>query len=224
LTGSGLPGAVVGLRREARLLARLAPGIAVACSGADPARAAAAAAALLAAGAPGLVSFGLAGGLDPGLAAGRLLLPARVLLPGGGAIAADPAWHARALAALPGAVTDPLAGSDRAVAGPAGKASLHRAGAAAVDMESHAVARAAAAAGKPFLVIRAVADPAGRSLPAAALVAVAPDGGTRLGALLLALARRPRDLAGLVRLARDGEAAFAALGGVGALGPRLAFA
>jgi hopanoid-associated phosphorylase len=220
-----LPGAVVGLRREARLLARLAPGVRVACSGARPARAARLAEELLADGAPALISFGLAGGLAPGLRPGRLLLPERVLLPGGGAIAVDPAWHARARAALPEAATAPLGGSDRPLADPAAKAALHRAGAAAVDMESHAVARAAAAAGRPFLVIRAVADPAGRALPAAALVAVAPDGGTRLAALLLALARRPAELAQLVRLARDGSAAFAALGGVGArLGPCLAFA
>jgi hopanoid-associated phosphorylase len=221
---AGLPGAVVGLRREARLLARLAPGIRVACSGADPDRAARAAERLLAEGAPGLVSFGLAGGLAPGLPPGRLLLPAGVLLPEGGTLAVDPAWHARARAALPAAETAPVAGSDHALADPAAKAALHRAGAVAVDMESHAVARAAAAAGKPFLVIRAVADPAGRALPRAALVAVAPDGGTRLAAVLLALARRPGEVAGLLRLARDGAAAFAALGGVGALGPRLAFA
>ncbi|MFO1060602.1 MAG: hypothetical protein U1E53_26975 [Dongiaceae bacterium] len=115
---SGLPGGIVGLRREARLLARLAPGIRVACSGADPGRAARLAERLLAEGAPGLVSFGLAGGLAPELAPGRLLLPASVLLPDGGALAVDPAWHARARAALPAADAAPIAGSDHALADP----------------------------------------------------------------------------------------------------------
>ena len=42
-------------------------------------------------------------------------------------------------------------------------------GALAVDLESAVVARAAAAAGIPFLVLRAIADPATRHLPPARL-------------------------------------------------------
>ena len=92
-------------------------------------------------------------------------------------------------------------------------------------MESHAVAAEAVAAGLPFLVIRAIADPAGRALPAAALAGLSPDGGARPWAVLLSLLCRPDQLIGLVRLIGDSAAGFAALGGVGSrLGPRLAFA
>ena len=159
----GLPGCIVGLRREARLLGWLSDELPVACAGADAVRAAALASGLIDRGVGGLVSFGLAGGLDPALAPGTLLLPEVVLLPDGRALPVDGAWRRRAAALLPQAGSAALVGSDRAVASVAGKAALRASsGAGAVDMESHAVAAAAVAAGLPFLVIRAIADPAGR--------------------------------------------------------------
>ena len=220
------PGCIVGLRREAGLLARLSGDLPVACAGADAGRAAILARGLVERGVGGLVSFGLAGGLDPALPPGTLLLPERVLLPDGGALAVDPGWRRRAAALLPEALAAALAGSDRVLVDVAGKAALRRSGgAAAVDMESHAVAAVARAAGLPFLVIRAIADPAGRALPPAALAGLSPDGGTRPWAVLLALLRSPGQLPALVRLAGDSAAGFAALGRVGRLlGPRLAFA
>jgi len=226
VTSAGrLPGCIVGMRREARLLARLSNELPVACAGADAARAASLARGLIERGAGGLVSFGLAGGLDPDLMPGTLMLPGLVLLPDGRALPVDPAWRRRAAALLPEARSAALAGSDRALAGVADKAALRAAGgAASVDMESHAVAAVAAAAGLPFLVIRAIADPAGRALPPAALAGLSPDGGIRPWAVLLSLVRRPDQFLALVRLAGDSAAGFAALGRVGGrLGPRLAF-
>jgi adenosylhomocysteine nucleosidase len=149
-----------------------------------------------------------------------------VLLPDGRSLASDPAWRQRAADRLPEALSLAIAGSDRALVGVADKAALRCAsGAAAVDMESHAVAQEAVAAGLPFLVIRAIADPAGRALPAAALAGLSPDGSARPWAVLLSLLGRPDQLVGLVRLIGDSAAGFAALGRVGSrLGPRLAFA
>ncbi len=214
------------MRREARVLGRLSRDLLVGCAGADAARAGLLARRLVEQGVAGLVSFGLAGGLDPALPSGTLLLPSLVMLPDGRALATDPAWRQRAAALLPEARSSALAGSDRALVSVADKAALRGAsGAGAVDMESHAVAAAAVAAGLPFLVIRAIADPAGRALPKAALAGLSPDGGSRPGAVLLALVRRPDQLIGLIRLISDSAAAFAALGRVGGrLGPRLAFA
>lgn len=80
-------------------------------------------------------------------------------------------------------------------------------GAAAVDMESHGAARAAARAGAPFLAIRAIADPAGRALPAAALNAVAQDGSTRVMATLGAALRDPKQFPELMKLGGDSSAA-----------------
>jgi hypothetical protein len=74
-------------------------------------------------------------------------------------------------------------------------------------MESHGVARAAASADRPMAALRIVLDPAERDLPRAALVALGPEGKLRPGRLMGALMRRPREIWGLLRLARDSRAA-----------------
>ena len=218
-------GVITGLRAEARCLAGL--DVLVASSGARPERARAEAARLIAEGVAGLVSFGLAGALAPTLVAGDLVLAAAVALPDGGRIATDAAWRSRLAGRLGGIgpSEETLAGSDRLITSPALKALLHATRAAgAVDMESHAVAAAAAAAGLPFLVIRAIADPSERAPPPVALKALGADGGLRPAALLGGLLRRPQDLAALLRLGRDSASAFATLRRVAALAaPDLAF-
>jgi len=223
--GGSRIGVITGLRAEARCLEGL--DVLVACSGARPERARAEAARLIAEGVAGLVSFGLAGGLAPTFVAGDLVLAAAVALPGGGQIATDAAWRGRLAGVLGGMrrFEETLAGSDRLVASPALKAVLHATREAiAVDMESHAVAAAAAAAGLPFLVIRAIADPSDRALPAVAQEALGPEGALRPAALLGALLRRPQHLAVLLRLGRDSARGLATLRRVAALAaPDLAF-
>jgi adenosylhomocysteine nucleosidase len=105
-----------------------------------------------------------------------------------------------------------VAGVDAPVADPSAKAALHlSSGAAAVDMESSVVAQAAARRRLPFAILRAIADPARRALPPAALVAMRADGGIDLAAILRSLAREPRQLPALARLRLDARRAFAAL-------------
>jgi hypothetical protein len=92
------------------------------------------------------------------------------------------------------------------------KAALHRAtGALAVDLESLAAARLAARAGVACWVVRAVADPAERSLPAAALVPLRGDGHPDLPQVLRSVARAPSQIPALIRLAIDTRAALNAL-------------
>jgi len=231
VNSSAPAGFVVGLAAEARLLARalgpLSSGAVgpVACAGADPERARESAARLLAEGARALISFGLAGGLDPALAPGDLVLPDRVVAPGGQAFAADGTcrakWAAAAAAAGLPVAAGTLIGSARPVAGVAEKAALRRSGGAvAVDMESHAVAAVATAAGVPFAAVRAVADPAGRFLPSAAIGLIGPDGRPDVGRLVLRLCASPWEVPALLRLRRDADAALASLGRlVGGFGP-----
>ncbi len=196
-----LLGILCGLKAEAATLGAPDPRIAVALSAARPERAAAEAARLARIGVRALLSFGIAGGLDPDLAPGARVVPARVCDGAGGA------W---ATALLPGTGTQ--VGADAAVTGVGEKAALRAAtGAVAVDMESHVVARAAAAAGLPFAVLRIVADPAGRGIPQAALRGVGPDGAPRMWPVIAGLIRRPQDLPGLLALGRDYTAALAAL-------------
>ena len=85
----------------------------------------------------------------------------------------------------------------------------------AADMESHVVARAAAAAGVPFVVIRVVSDPSNRSLPRAALAGITEDGRINGGAVAGALLRRPWECMDMLTLALDGAQAMRRLRRVG---------
>jgi hopanoid-associated phosphorylase len=226
-------GFVTGLAVEAGVLRRHAashdPDVAlmIACAGADALRARRMAEDLLEAGAGALVSFGIAGGLDPALGPGDIVLPEAVVAPGGPAVVTDAAWRRRVLdlAAAKGLrpTGGKLAGSDQVVATVAGKRALYEATrAVAVDMESHAVALAAQTAGVPFLVIRAVIDPAHRALPNAVRGSIAPDGRARKGLVTARLFLRPWEAPQVNRLRQDTGAALRALGGLTrALGPAL---
>jgi hypothetical protein len=91
-------------------------------------------------------------------------------------------------------------------------------------MESGAVAEACVAAGKPFAVLRAVADPMNRAIPDYALQGLKEDGTTDVMPVLLGLLRRPATLPALLGLARDSRAALASLGSAARLlGPTLGF-
>ena len=85
----------------------------------------------------------------------------------------------------------------------------------AADMESHVVARAAAAAGVPFVVLRVVSDPSNRSLPHAALAGLTEDGRVDGGAVALGLLRRPWECIDMLTLALDGAQAMHRLRRVG---------
>ncbi|HET7044525.1 MAG TPA: hypothetical protein VFI37_06710 [Gaiellaceae bacterium] len=96
-----------------------------------------------------VVIAGLCGAVDPSLEPGDLVVASEVR--GDGAAIAC----ATDLAAVLGARVGPITSVDR-VAGPAVKRALRSSGALAVDMESYWLARAAA--GRPVMVVRAVAD------------------------------------------------------------------
>ncbi len=218
-------GVVVGYRGEARCLARA---LRVVCSGADPERARVVARQLCAEGAAGLVSFGLAGALAADLAPGDLLLPSAVVLPAGGRLATEPAWRERLAATLDraglAARDAPGAGSDAIVATRDAKRALGaRTGALAVDMESHAVAEAAARAGLPFLVVRVIADRSDQVIPRAAHAAIDAQGEVRHLALLGRLSARPWEIASLLALGRSSARGLATLRRVAALAPDLGF-
>ena len=164
----------------------------------------------------GLVSFGLCGALDPALTVGDVLV-ADTVTHGDDRWTADPAWGARLRTALPGARHGGIAAGDAIVGTPADKASLRRlTGAAAVDMESHAVAAAAQSSGLPFVALRVVSDAAGRVLPRAAQAGFKADGEPDIGAVIAALARRPWELPALIRVGMEAGTAFRALAGAAA--------
>lgn len=218
-------GAVTGLAAEANVARRL--GLAAAAGGGTAAGTEAAIADLLARPVIGLVSFGIAGGLAPNLPGGTLILPAAVRASDGTAHWVDIDWHMRlgkaARAANLPVVVGGILGAEAIAASAAEKAALHRATSAiAVDLESHHVGAAAARARLPFVVLRAIADPADRDLPPAALVPLTRSGRPNLARVLASIAARPQQIPALLELAGETRVALEALGRGGrALGPAL---
>jgi len=198
-------GVVVGLAAEARLARPL--GLSVAIGGGTDAGAEAAAARLIRGGATGLISFGLAGGLDPALRPGAIVVP-RAIITDGRTIATDLALSA----ALGGPTPHMVLGADTIAADAETKRRLRaETGAEAIDLESGAVARMADAHGLPCAAIRVVCDPAERTLPPAALAALNASGAIGLGRVLASVAARPAQLPALLALAADAARARRAL-------------
>jgi hopanoid-associated phosphorylase len=169
-----------------------------------------------------VVSFGLAGGLDPSLSVGDVLLASEVCAEDRRyRVTQDFAstWmRAAARGSLPIAGTLPIAGVDAPVTTPDAKAALReRTGAAGVDMESHIAAAYAERHGLPFGVLRVVSDGADRVVPPAAAAALRDDGGVDVLAAMGSLLRQPTQIPALLRTARDGARAFEVLRHAGLL-------
>jgi len=211
--------AVVGMAFEARIAARL--GVPVVCGG-DGKHLERSLARAMAAGCGGLISFGVAGGLAPGLKPGTCIIGSSVI-DEGEERPTDARWSQRLQRIIPDTVYGPLLGVREPIAFAGDKCALHKkTGALAVDMESHVVARAAAQHGVPLAAIRVVIDPVERTIPRSALAGTRPDGTIDPLAVVRSLLRYPRDLIGLMRMSLDARAARATLvQGSALLGPGL---
>lgn len=191
-------GFITGLTSEARLLR----GLGVIGVGLEEVRRVAQS------GVRGLVSFGYAGGLDPSLPAGRLIIPRLVIDERGTRFLTDPALSA----ALGGPTAETLLTVPRIITTAEEKRRLHqRTRAAALDMESAEVARVAEAFDLPFAALRVVLDPAHRDLPAFAGEAVDDRGGLKWGWLCGHFLRHPGDFLALIPLGREHRRARRAL-------------
>ncbi|MDE2365536.1 MAG: phosphorylase [Betaproteobacteria bacterium] len=175
-----------------------------------------AAAGLKAGGAAALMSFGFAGALDPGLRPGDLILPETIHA--GHSMPVDLGWRSRLRKMLPASLNvsgGMLTTSRQVLSSASAKLELGRiTGACAVDMESGAVAEAAAHAGLPFLAVRVISDAVEFSPPPVLLDAVRPDGSADLTRLLPLLLRGSVTLPVLLRLAMESRAACSTLSAV----------
>lgn len=213
---------IAALELEARIprLVTQSAAPAIYTSGPGRERAFAAATTAIAAGAGALVSWGLAGGLSADAATGTVVLPATVYN-GSGEWRTDDDWRARLAARLSPTLPlteRPLYTADHVLTRAAAKAELaQRSGAVAVDMESSGLARAAAEAGLPFIVLRVVADGAEDALPDDIEALVTDDGRTRYRGLLGVLTS-PRQIGLLIRLARNSGRARSVLRQASVLG------
>lgn len=198
-------GFVTGLKAEAALLR--GSDFLVAAGGGVPEGAYRAAIALIGQGAKALVSFGIAGGLQPGLEPGTVLVPNSVI----DGPRAYPCHYAL-MEFLGGSTAKPITSGLTIAATAEAKSVIFRhSKAVAIDLESGAVARAASEHGLPFAILRAVADPAERNLPPAACLPLKPAGGIDLPRILLSIAARPGQIPGLIDLAKDAAKARSAL-------------
>jgi adenosylhomocysteine nucleosidase len=194
-------GVVVGLATEARIARPLEWTVAI--GGGTLAGATAAATTLVEQGCTSLISFGLAGGLDPALRPGALIVPSAAIT-GDTSYVTDPALSRM----LGGPTPHVILGADAIVTSIAEKRRIHKQfGADAVDLESGAVAHIATSRGMPFAVLRAICDPAERALPPAAPVALDAGGRIRPWRVCASIAAHPAQLAGLLALAADATAA-----------------
>jgi nucleoside phosphorylase len=95
---------------------------------------------------------------------------------------------------------------------PAEKAdAFTRAGALAIDMESHHVARAASERSLPFIAVRAISDQASEALPAVMATFIDAEGQTKMSAVLAALIFRRVRLGELLQAGRASKRAHQAL-------------
>jgi adenosylhomocysteine nucleosidase len=200
--------ALVGLAFEARIAA--GPGVFVICRDTETGVAASIDHAVKR-GCRSIISFGVAGGLAPHLRPGNWVV-ASSIIDAQEVRSTDRVWSEKILEMIPSAEHMPIVGVDTAVMDPGVKRRIHaETGAAAVDMESHLVARLAATHGLSFAAVRVIIDPAHRVVPEAALAGMRPDGGTSVMAVMRELIAGPSQLSGLLRIAVDAYAARRAL-------------
>ncbi len=198
-------GIVVGLAAEARIVRGFGSPIEVGGGGARGAETAAMR--LVANGVDALLSVGLAGGLDPRLRASDLVVPRSVVT------WTNEAWPVDiGLANRLGSPAGSMLAADDILATRTEKQKAWEAtGALAADIESGAVGRIAARHGLRFAVLRVVCDPAHRTLPPAALMALDDQGRISPDALIRSIARQPCQIPSLIVLGREAALARRAL-------------
>jgi len=144
----------------------------------------------------GIVMAGLAGGLDPRLAVGEVVVDAKST------------WRASRV----GFERVEFLTVSEAVTAASQKAELFRqTGAAVVEMENEKVRTLAKSYSIPFLGIRAISDAAGDSIDPAVLAFIDPFGAVKINEVISEMVRRPSIIKKLRGLSKASAAALEAL-------------
>jgi adenosylhomocysteine nucleosidase len=165
---------------------------------------------------PAIISFGVAGGLNPELQPGQLVVANQVT--DGKQTWAVPSIVLTALVGQfqkikPEPIVGVAAGRDTLESSsPAERAALRAATSAEiVDNESQIVAQFATDHQLPFGVVRAVADPALFTLPPAALLPLLPDGNVDMSAITFSMMKDSSQMSALMQLNDYCQAAMGTL-------------
>jgi adenosylhomocysteine nucleosidase len=194
-------GILCGLESEAAL-ARRASNAVVASAAARPQKARWLARELIKKGVTRLLSFGVAGGLEPGLPVGTLVLGTQVASRDGNWVC-DSAWLNALSQKLPAAHCGGVWGSEIIVPTASDKRMLYeKSHCLIVDMESQCVAQIASEAKIPFAVMRAVCDTSDMTMPPVVMAAINEDGSTNYKQVLLQLLRHPGQIPSLFHVGR----------------------
>lgn len=200
-------GILCGFAAEKKIAVKFSP--LVTCSGAREERCREQAAWLVDQGATSLLSFGVSGGLHPGLDEHSVIIGTHVVDMHGKRHACDMAMVARFSNAASHALTGHVYGSNVIVGSSDEKDRIHaETQALIVDMESHILAETAAKHGLPFMVLRGVSDDAGAPLPEAVLHGINEDGSENIPGVLKSLLRDPTQLPSLLGFARNTNTAL----------------
>lgn len=155
-----------------------------------------------------LVSFGFAGGLNPQLTRGTLVIGTALVADDSSRIVAEAqrslidqfqaAAEAEELPVQQGTIVT----AKHIVPDAASKAAFRRnSGACAVDMETAGIVQVACEVGLPWVAVRAIVDCASDSLPAECLMTLRDDGRVATGLLVRTLCRSPSLIRPLFTLA-----------------------
>jgi len=189
-------------------------------------RAEAASRRLLSRGASALVSWGVAGGLDPRLESGTVVLANTVQPAHGAPVGGDASWRDQLQALIGGRVSTTVGAvfhADEILDTVAGKRRVfERWMSSIVDMETLGVARVAVEAGVPWIAVRVVTDDAGMKL-SPEITGVSDDRGRLRPAMVARLVLSPWLWRDLFRLARANASAARSMREVSRIaGPDLA--
>ena len=192
-------GIICGLESEA-VLARNIPNAMVVCAAAQPEKARRLVQELINKGATRLLSFGIAGALNPNLPVGSLVIGTHVASLKGH-WTCDEVWAKYLVQTLPTSFHGGVWGSEFLVPTAKDKQELHQKSQChIVDMESQCMAEIAAAANKPIAVIRAVCDSADMDVPPLVMEAIAEDGSVNIKKALFSILKHPSQIPGLIHV------------------------
>jgi len=161
----------------------------------------------------GIVSFGIAGGIDPKLRSGSVLLPKAVVTADGAFFQTDDTWRRSVAKNWPVAREQSRQlGVNKLIKSTDEKMQLFQStGAHALDMESHVIAAYAKKRGIPFLILRSIADSAKDTVPEIALAGMSKNGRATSLSFLRKLIQHPSSLTQVAKLAYTSNTAMRAL-------------